>query len=131
MSSHAYINIRLTIHHSDQGSQYTSVAFGKRCEEMGFKPSRGTVGDAYDNAMAESFFATLECELKDRRSWKTKMQERLAIFTWIESWYNPLRRHSGIGYRSTNAFEKSLSTQKSEIDIIETNNIVREGQNVR
>lgn len=56
------------IHHSDQGSQYTSEAFGKRCEEMGVKPSTGTVGDAYDNAMAESFFATLECELIDRRS---------------------------------------------------------------
>jgi len=62
------------IHHSDQGSQYTSVAFGKRCEEMRVKPSMGTVGDAYDNAMAESFFATLECELINRRSWKTKLK---------------------------------------------------------
>jgi transposase InsO family protein len=57
----------------------------------------GTLGNAYDNAMAQSFFATLECELINRRSWKTKAQARLAIFTWIESWYNPLRRHSGLG----------------------------------
>ena len=106
-------------------------AFGKCCEEMGVKPSMGTVGDAYDNAMAESFFATLECELIDRRSWKTKTEARLAIFTWIESWYNPLRRHSGIGQRSPNAFERSLSKQKSDIDIIEANDIVQEGQNVR
>jgi putative transposase len=119
------------IHHSDQGSQYTSVAFGKRCEEMGVKPSMGTVGDAYDNAMAESFFATLECELIDRRSWKTKAEARLAIFTWIESWYNPLRRHSGLGLRSPNAFERSLNLQKSDIDIIEANDLVREGQSVR
>jgi putative transposase len=53
------------IHHSDQGSQYTSVAFGERCKKMGVRPSMGTVGHAYDNAMAESFFATLECELID------------------------------------------------------------------
>lgn len=119
------------IHHSDQGSQYTSVAFGKRCEEMSVKPSMGTVGDAYDNAMAESFFATLECELIDRRSWKTKTEARLAIFTWIESWYNPLRRHSGLGQRSPNTFERSLKSQKTEADIIEVLDICREPQTVR
>jgi putative transposase len=119
------------IHHSDQGSQYTSVAFGKRCEEMGVKPSMGTVGDAYDNAMAESFFATLECELIDRRSWKTKAQARLDIFTWIESWYNPMRRHSGLGQRSPNVFERSLQSQKADIDIIEAEDLVREGHTVR
>ena len=100
------------IHHSDQGSQYTSLAFGKRCEEMGVKPSMGTVGDAYDNAMAESFFATLECELINRRSWKTKTEARLTIFQWIEAWYNPLRRHSGIGQMSPNNFEKELFTTR-------------------
>ena len=99
------------IHHSDQGSQYTSIAFGKRCAEMGVKPSMGTVGDTYDNAMAESFFASLECELIDRRSWKTKAEARLAIFTWIESWYNPHRRHRGIGQRSPINFERSLQPQ--------------------
>jgi putative transposase len=119
------------IHHSDQGSQYTSLAFGKRCKEMGVQPSMGTVGDAYDNAMAESFFATLECELINRRSWQTKAEARLAIFAWIESWYNPLRRHSGLGQRSPNIFERSLQEQKSHTDIIEANDPLREGQSVR
>jgi putative transposase len=94
------------IHHSDQGSQYTSVLFGKRCAQMGVRPSMGTVGDAYDNAMAESFFATLECELIDRRSWPTHTEARLAIFTWIESWYNPKRRHCGLGQISPMEFER-------------------------
>jgi putative transposase len=62
------------IHHSDQGSQYTSIEFGNRCKQMGVRPSMGSVGDAYDNAMAESFFATLECELIDRRVWKTQTE---------------------------------------------------------
>jgi putative transposase len=95
------------IHHSDQGSQYTSVAFGERCRKMGVRPSMGTVGDAYDNAMAESFFATLECELIDRRSWPTKTDARLALFTWIEGWYNPRRRHSALGQVSPANFEKA------------------------
>ena len=94
------------IHHSDQGSQYTSIAFGNRCKEMGVRPSMGTVGDAYDNAMAESFFASLECELIARRTWKTKTEARLAVFTWIETWYNPRRRHSGLGQMSPINFEK-------------------------
>ena len=96
------------IHHSDQGSQYTSVDFGKRCKEMGVRPSMGSVGDAYDNAMAESFFASLECELIDRRSWKSFAEARIAIFTWIEGWYNPRRRHKGLGQTSPVNFEKEL-----------------------
>jgi putative transposase len=95
------------IHHSDQGSQYTSVAFGERCKKMGVRPSMGTVGDAYDNVMAESFFATLECELIDRRSWQTKTEARLALFTYIEGWYNPRRRHSALGQISPAKFERS------------------------
>jgi putative transposase len=94
------------IHHSDQGSQYTSIAFGERCKKMGVRPSMGTVGDAYDNAMAESFFATLECELIDRRSWRTKTEARLALFTYIEGWYNPRRRHSALGQTSPADFER-------------------------
>ena len=94
------------IHHSDQGSQYTSVAFGKRCSEMGVRPSMGTVGDAYDNAMAESFFATLECELLDRRVFKSKAEARTALFTYIEGWYNPRRRHGSIGYLAPTEFER-------------------------
>lgn len=66
----------------------------------------GSVGDAYDNAMAESFFATLECELLDRRSFKTKTEARTALFSYIEGWYNPRRRHSGLGYQSPMNFEK-------------------------
>ena len=104
------------IHHSDQGSQYTSVAFGKRCEQMGVQPSMGTVGDAYDNAMAESFFASLECELIDRRSWPTKREARLAIFSWIESWYNPKRRHSGIGQQSPINFERIYASNQTLIN---------------
>ena len=109
------------IHHSDQGSQYTSIAFGNRCKEMNVCPSMGTVGDAYDNAMAESFFATLECELIARRKWETKTKARLEIFTWIETWYNPHRRHSGLGQMSPINFEKlqqekKQTTSKSEIE---------------
>ena len=112
-------------------AQYTIVAFGKRYEEMGVKPSTGTVGDAYDNAMAESFFATLECELINRRSWKTKTEARLTIFTWIESWYNPHRRHSGVGQRSPNNFERSLQAEPNITDIIEFNDLIQAGQTVR
>ncbi len=93
------------IHHSDQGSQYTSIAFGKRCREAGVRPSMGSVGDAYDNAMAESFFATLECELLDRRRFKTHAEARIALFEFIEGFYNPRRRHSSLGYLSPAAFE--------------------------
>ena len=73
------------IHHSDQGSQYTSVAFGKRCKELAVRPSMGSVGDCYDNAMCESFFATLECELIDRSVFRTHAQARMAIFEFIEA----------------------------------------------
>ena len=94
------------VHHSDQGCQYTSSAFGKRCREMGVRPSMGSVGDCYDNAMAESFFATLECELLDRHTFRTHAEARLAIFEFIEGWYNPHRRHSGLDYRSPINFER-------------------------
>ena len=99
------------IHHSDQGSQYTSIEFGNRCRQMGVRPSMGSVGDAYDNALAESFFATLECELIDRRVWKTQTQARLAVFSWIESWYNPRRLHSALGYMSPINFERKHKTK--------------------
>lgn len=115
----AALNMALTlrkpesvIHHSDQGSQYTSIAFGNRCKEMGVRPSMGTVGDAYDNAMAESVFASLECELIERRSFKTKTEARLAVFTWIEAWYNPRRRHSAHGRISPVNFERMHAEQQ-------------------
>ena len=72
---------RDVIHHSDQGSQYTSLAFGERCRQMGVRPSMGTVGDAYDNAMAESFFASLEAEPIERHSFESKAQARVAVLT--------------------------------------------------
>ncbi|MEM6962455.1 MAG: IS3 family transposase [Myxococcota bacterium] len=102
------------IHHSDQGSQYTSVAFGLRCKEAGVRPSMGLVGDAHDNAMCESFFATLECELLDRRKFRTKAEARMAIFEFIEGWYNPGRRHSALGYLSPIDYERrALETLES------------------
>ena len=95
------------IHHSDQGCQYTSIAFGQRCREMGVRPSMGSVGDAYDNAMCESFFATLECELLDRHRFPSQADARIAIFEFIEGWYNPHRRHSALGYESPINYERS------------------------
>jgi putative transposase len=95
------------IHHSDQGCQYTSLAFGRRCETMGVRPSMGSVGDAYDNAMCESFFATLECELLDRHRFPTQADARLAVFEYLEGWYNPHRRHSALDYRSPVNYERS------------------------
>jgi putative transposase len=97
------------IHHSDQGCQYTALAFGQRCTELGVRPSRGSIGDCYDNAMAESFFATLECELLARRRFATQAEARLAIFRFIEAWYNPHRRHSALGQRSPNSYERLTS----------------------
>ena len=94
------------IHHSDHGCQYTSYAFGKRCQEAGIMPSMGTVGDAYDNAMAESFFATLEREVLSRRRFKSQAEAKMAIFDWLEGWYNPHRRHSALGYRSPVNYER-------------------------
>jgi putative transposase len=98
-------------HHSDHGTQYTSIAFGLRCKEAGVRPSMGTVGDAYDNAMCESYFATLECELLARRRFPTKAEARMAVFEFIEGWYNPSRRQSGIGLVSPLEFERRHSMQ--------------------
>jgi putative transposase len=95
------------IHHSDHGSQYTSIAFGQRCRDAGVRPSMGSVGDCFDNAMCESFFATLECELLDRRRFKTQVDARMAVFEFIEGWYNPHRRHSAINYLSPIDYEKA------------------------
>ena len=100
--------------HSDQGCQYTSLAFGKRCKEAGVRPSMGSVGDAYDNAMCESFFATLECELLERRRFASQAEARMACFGFIEGWYNPVRLHSGLGYRSPIAYETAMEAATAE-----------------
>ena len=94
------------IHHSDQGCQYTSIAFGKRCQEAGVRPSMGSAGDCFDNALCESFFATLECELLDRQRFRTQAEARMAIFEFLEGWYNPHRRHSGAGNLSPMEHER-------------------------
>lgn len=93
------------IHHADHGTQYTSWAFGQRLRTAGLLGSMGTVGDALDNAMAESFFGTLQLELLDRRQWETRAELAQAIFEYIEVFYNPRRRHSSIGYYSPIDYE--------------------------
>lgn len=94
------------VHHSDHGTQYTSIAFGQRCQQAGVRPSMGTVGDAFDNALCESFFASLECELLDRHVLKTHAEGRMAVFRYIEGWYNPHRRHSALDYQSPVNYER-------------------------
>ena len=88
-------------------TQYTSFAFGKRCRLMGVRPSMGSAGDCYDNAMAESFFATLECALIDQHSFKTQADAKMAIFEFIEGWYNPHRRHSSRAQQSPLNYENN------------------------
>ena len=94
------------IHHSDRGCQYTSLAFGRRCREAGILPSMGRVGNAYDNAMAEAFFATLETEVLTRRAFPHRGAARAALFDYIEGFYNPHRRHSALGYLSPAEYER-------------------------
>jgi putative transposase len=94
------------VHHSDRGVQYTSLSFGKRLEDEGLLPSMGQVGTAYDNALAESFVATLKTELLYRNAWPTRQAARTAIFEYIEGFYNPRRRHSALGHLSPAAFEE-------------------------
>jgi putative transposase len=101
------------IHHSDQGTQYTSIAFGLRCKHAGVRPSMGSVGDCFDNAMCESFFATLECELIDRSTFRTHAEAKLAIFEFIEGWYNPHRRHSALGYVSPAVYERRIAERRT------------------
>ena len=98
------------IHHSDHGAQYTSLAFGRRCRQAGISVSMGSAGDCYDNALAESFFATLECELVARSWWRSHAEARRAVFDFIEGFYNPRRRHSALGYLSPAAYERRHHT---------------------
>ena len=102
------------IHHSDQGCQYTSVEFGKRCREAGVRPSMGSVGDCYDNALCESFFATLECELIERTDFTSSADAQRKLFSYIEGWYNPSRRHSSIEYLSPITYERRATKPVKE-----------------
>ena len=95
------------IHHSDHGSQYTSLTFGRRLRESGIAASMGSVGDCFDNAMAESFFATLETELIDRSDWASPAEAKAAVFEYIEVFYNRIRRHGALRYLSPEQFEES------------------------
>ena len=94
------------IHHSDQGCQYTSIAFGNRCKEAGVRPSMGSVGDCYDNGMCESFNAILECELLVKHRFTNPREAALAVFDFIEGFYNPRRRHTSLGFISPLEFER-------------------------
>jgi putative transposase len=100
---------RKVIHHSDHGSEYTAIAFGKRCKLLGIQMSMGSVGDCYDNAMMESFFSSLEAEVLDRNRFRTRQEARRAIFSWLAGWYNTRRRHSGVEYLSPQEFERRFA----------------------
>lgn len=99
------------IHHSDHGCPYTSLLFGERCQAVGIRCSMGSIGDCYDNALAESFFATLECELLARQTFQTQIEARTALFEYIEVFYNRQRRHSALDYLSPDAYERRWATQ--------------------
>jgi len=94
------------VHHSDRGAQYTSLTFSRRCRDAGVAPSMGSIGDAYDNALAESFFASLKTELLLRHTFATRKEARLALFDYIEGFYNSHRRHSALGFLSPAEFER-------------------------
>jgi putative transposase len=102
------------IHHSDHGSQYTSIAFTDKLTESGITGSMGTVGDALDNAMAESFNATLQTELLDTQRWRTRAQLKSAIFQYIEIFYNRRRLHSALGYLSPEDFERAYDARQAD-----------------
>jgi len=94
------------IHHSDQGGQYVSLAFGRTAREAGIAVSMGSRGDAYDNAVAETFFATLKKELVNRRSWPSRLELQSAVFEYIEAFYNRQRRHSTLNMLSPVTYEQ-------------------------
>ena len=94
-----------------ESAQYRAFAFGQRCKLLGVRPSMGSRGDAYDNAMAESFFATLEVECLAKHRFATHTEARLTVFRYIEGWYNPHRRHSALGQRSPLAFKQAFAVQ--------------------
>lgn len=94
------------VHHSDRGTQYTALSFGKKLKEAGIVPSMGRAGSALDNAISESFVSTLKCELLHRRRFPTREAARSAVFEYLEAFYNRRRLHSSLGYLSPESYEK-------------------------
>ena len=103
------------VHHTDQGSQYVSLAFGQKARDAGIAVSMGSRGDCFDNAVAESFFATLKKELVHRRSWPTRRELTSEVFEYVEAFYNTTRRHSTLGYLSPAQFENDSMTNNPKI----------------
>ena len=99
------------LHHSDRGSQYASLAFQERLLAAGATCSMSGKGDCWDNAVMESFFSTLKREMVSRETFESRKDASLAVFEWIEVWYNRKRRHSALGYVSPEAFEKQHEKQ--------------------
>ena len=116
------------IHHSDHGTQYTSHAFRERCAEAGIRLSMGSVGDSYDNAVAESFFASLETELIDRRHWRTRNEARRDVFAYLETFYNPRRRHSALGHLSPFEYERRYPSQPAATGCVRNRPSTEPGQ---
>jgi putative transposase len=102
------------VHHSDRGSQYASLAFGTTLRDCGRVASMGSRGDAYDNALPRASMSTIKTELINTQTWRTRDQARLAVFRYIESFYNPLRRHSSLGMHSPDEYEKLINQQQSQ-----------------
>jgi putative transposase len=96
--------------------QFTGLAFGNKLQALGIRASMGSVGNCFDHALIESFFATLECELIDRRLWHTREEARLEVFGWLEAVYNRTRRHSSLGYLSPMEYEARLSMAVNHSD---------------
>lgn len=104
---------RGTVVHSDRGAQYTSWVFGHRLRQAGLLGSMGRIASGLDNAVAESFFGSMQIELLDRKPWTTRQQLASAMFEWIEAFYNPTRRHSALGYLSPHDYERTHITTAS------------------
>jgi transposase InsO family protein len=110
-------DVRGVVFHSDRGAQYTSAAFAEVCRAHGIRRSMGRVGSSYDNALAESFFATLKRELLYGSRWLNRLQARTAVFAWM-AWYNRQRRHSALGYRSPVDYERHHADSVDNLDLV-------------
>jgi putative transposase len=99
------------LHPPVESGQYTSIDFGRTLRTSGVVASMGSIGDAFDNAMAESFFATLKEEMIYRRAWPTRHELEMEVFSFIEGFYNPMRRHSRLGNLSPANYERMITTQ--------------------